>query len=86
MKRIQFFFHNDLHLTLNEERLDLILVMLAFNQKVILNVSEAIKGTISEEINKSKLYELVKDNNLEIFYRKNKSEEIKADLKIDCVD
>ena len=84
MKIIEFFFHKDLKSYINQERLDLVLVYLAFDQEVVLNISNTNEDTFKQEIRESELANYFEDENLKIYLRKQNESMCEPKLRIEC--
>ena len=84
MKIIEFFFHKDLKSYINQERLDLVLIYLAFDQEVVLNISNTNEDTFKQEIRESELANYFEDENLKIYLRKQTESMCEPKLRIEC--
>tara|TARA_Y100001960_G_scaffold298713_1_gene346227 strand:+ start:2596 stop:2856 length:261 start_codon:yes stop_codon:yes gene_type:complete len=86
MKSIEFFFFKDLNVFLNQERLDLIQVFLAFEQEVILNIDNLNKSHFDNEIQNSPLIDYLENPNLKLYLRDKEDQLSKSDLLINCAN
>ncbi len=86
MKSIEFFFYKDLNVFLNQERLDLIQVFLAFEQEVILNIDNLNKSHFDNEIQNSPLIDYLENPNLKLYLRDKEDQMSKSDLLINCAN
>tara|TARA_Y100000590_G_C15338264_1_gene870459 strand:+ start:407 stop:667 length:261 start_codon:yes stop_codon:yes gene_type:complete len=86
MKSIEFFFYKDLNVFLNQERLDLIQVFLAFEQEVILNIDNLNKSHFDNEIQNSPLIDYLENPNLKLYLRDKEDQLSKSDLLINCAN
>ena len=86
MKSIEFFFYKDLNVFLNQERLDLIQVFLAFEQEVILNIYNLNKSHFDKEIQNSPLIDYLENTNLKLYLRDKEDQLSKSDLLINCAN
>ena len=86
MKSIEFFFYKDLKVFLNQERLDLIQVFLAFEQEVILNIDNINKSHFDKEIQNSPLIDYLENPNLKLYLRDKEDQMSKSDLLINCAN
>ena len=86
MKSIEFFFCKDLNVFLNQERLDLIQVFLAFEQEVILNIDNLNKSHFDNEIQNSPLIDYLENPNLKLYLRDKEDQLSKSDLLINCAN
>ena len=86
MKSIEFFFYKDLDVFLNQERLDLIQVFLAFEQEVILNIDNLNKSHFDNEIQNSPLIDYLENPNLKLYLRDKEDQMSKSDLLINCAN
>ena len=86
MKSIEFFFYKDLNVFLNQERLDLIQVFLAFEQEVILNIDNLNKSHFDKEIKNSPLIDYLENPNLKLYLRDKEDQLSKSDLLINCAN
>ena len=86
MKSIEFFFYKDLNVFLNQERLDLIQVFLAFEQEVILNIDNLNKSHFDKEIKNSPLIDYLENTNLKLYLRDKEDQLSESDLLINCAN
>tara|TARA_B100001029_G_scaffold141096_1_gene120530 strand:+ start:1709 stop:1969 length:261 start_codon:yes stop_codon:yes gene_type:complete len=86
MKSIEFFFCKDLNVFLNQERLDLIQVFLAFEQEVILNIDNLNKSHFDKEIQNSPLIDYLENINLKLYLRDKEDQLSESDLLINCAN
>ncbi len=86
MKSIEFFFYKDLNVFLNQERLDLIQVFLAFEQEVILNIDNLNKSHFDNEIQNSPLIDYLENPNLKLYLRDKEDQLSESDLLINCAN
>ena len=86
MKSIEFFFCKDLNVFLNQERLDLIQVFLAFEQEVILNIDNLNKSHFDNEIQNSPLIDYLENPNLKLYLRDKEDQLSESDLLINCAN
>ena len=86
MKSIEFFFYKDLNVFLNQERLDLIQVFLAFEQEVILNIDNLNKSHFDNEIQNSPLIDYLENPNLKLYLRDKEYQLSESDLLINCAN
>ena len=86
MKSIEFFFYKDLNVFLNQERLDLIQVFLAFEQEVILNIDNLNKSHFDNEIQNSPLIDYLENTNLKLYLRDKEDQLSESDLLINCAN
>ena len=86
MKSIEFFFYKDLNVFLNQERLDLIQVFLAFEQEVILNIDNLNKSHFDNEFQNSPLIDYLENPNLKLYLRDKEDQLSKSDLLINCAN
>ncbi len=86
MKSIEFFFYKDLNVFLNQERLDLIQVFLAFEQEVILNIDNLNKPHFDKEIQNSPLIDYLENPNLKLYLRDKEDQLSESDLLINCAN
>ncbi len=86
MKSIEFFFYKDLNVFLNQERLDLIQVFLAFEQEVILNIDNLNKSHFDNEIQNSPLIDYLENPNLKLYLRDREDQLSESDLLINCAN
>jgi len=86
MKSIEFFFYKDLNVFLNQERLDLIQVFLAFEQEVILNIDNLNKPQFDKEIQNSPLINYLENTNLKLYLRDKEDQLSESDLLINCAN
>ena len=85
MKSIEFFFYKDLNVFLNQERLDLIQVFLAFEQEVILNIDNLNKSHFDNEIQNSPLIDYLENPNLKLYLR-DKEDQLSKSSLINCAN
>ena len=86
MKKIEFFFHKNLDIFINQERLDLILIFLAFEQEIILNIDNQNKSRLIKEVQKSLLNDYLENPNFKLYFRNKEEHVYKSDVLINCVN
>tara|TARA_X000000368_G_scaffold260595_1_gene206104 strand:+ start:667 stop:927 length:261 start_codon:yes stop_codon:yes gene_type:complete len=86
MNTIEFYFQENLDNYINQERLDLIMIYLAFEQKVVLNIDYRNSTEFNKEAQESKLADYLCDKNISIYLRERAASQHESKIVIRCAN
>tara|TARA_B100001029_G_scaffold159572_1_gene146988 strand:- start:117 stop:377 length:261 start_codon:yes stop_codon:yes gene_type:complete len=86
MNTIEFYFQENLDNYINQERLDLIMIYLAFEQKVVLNIDYRNSAEFNKEAQESKLADYLSDKNISIYLRERTVSQHESKIVIRCAN